>query len=52
VRNVANGSGSGRINSFLADSGAAVAAGPAGGYASTTDQAFAGADSWTIVLVP
>jgi PKD repeat protein len=52
VRDNDNGSGSGRINSVVADSGAAVAAGTAGGITATTDQPAGGADSWTIILTP
>ncbi|HEY2794695.1 MAG TPA: hypothetical protein VGJ28_20200, partial [Micromonosporaceae bacterium] len=52
TRDSDNGTGSGRINSVVADSGAPVAAGSAGGIAATTDQSYGGADSWTVVLTP
>ena len=52
TRDADNGTGSGRINSVVADSGAAVPAGSAGGITATTDQPVGGADSWTIVLTP
>jgi PKD repeat protein len=52
TRDADNGSGSGRINSVVADSGSAVSAGSAGGITATTDGAIGGADSWTIVLTP
>jgi PKD repeat protein len=52
TRNSDNGSGSGRVNSVIADSGAAVSAGSHGGITATTDGAIGGADSWTIVLTP
>jgi Malectin domain/PKD domain len=50
VRSTANGSGSGRINSFVSDGGGPVPAGPAGGLTATTDQAGASFSTWTIVL--
>jgi PKD repeat protein len=49
-RSADNGSGSGRINSVLVDSGSAVPAGSAGGLTATTDAAPGGADAWTVVL--
>jgi PKD repeat protein len=49
-RGAENGSGSGRINSVVVDSGAAVPTGPAGGLTGNTDQAYGAADSWTIIL--
>lgn len=52
VRSTDNGSGSGRVNSVIADSGTGVNAGTVGGVAGTTDQTFGGADSWTITLTP
>lgn len=51
-RGADDGSGSGRINSVVADTGSSVSAGPVGGVTATTDQTAGAADSWTIVLAP
>jgi PKD repeat protein len=51
-RDVDNGSGSGRVNSVAVDSGGSVAPGVVGGIVGTTDQAYGGADAFTIVLTP
>ena len=49
VRVVANGSGTGRINSLSGDGGP-VSSGPAGGVTATVDQAAGAFAAWTIVL--
>jgi len=51
-RGAANGSGSGRINSVVADSGTSVPIGAVGGLTATTDVTPGAVDSWTIVLKP
>jgi hypothetical protein len=51
VRSTDNGSGSGRINSLVTDSGP-VTAGNVGGVTATTDQPASASTAWTIVLVP
>jgi Malectin domain/PKD domain len=51
-RSVANGTGSGRINSVIVDSGTPVSQGTVGGLTATTDQTAGATDSWTIVLKP
>jgi hypothetical protein len=48
-RSIANGTGSGRINSVAVDS-AAPLTGMAGGYVATTDQPVGSATTWTITL--
>jgi hypothetical protein len=52
VRSADNGSGAGRVNSLVTDSGGPVAAGPAGGVTATTDQPAGAATAWTIILAP
>jgi PKD repeat protein len=52
VRSADNGSGSGRINSLVTDSGGPVQAGQAGGVSASTDQPFSIATAWTIILAP
>jgi PKD repeat protein len=51
VRSADNGSGSGRINSLVTDTGGSVS-GSAGGVTATTDQPFSVATAWTIILAP
>jgi PKD repeat protein len=51
-RNLDNGSGSGRINSAIADSGASVAQGTVGGLTATTDQTPGATGGWTLILQP
>ncbi len=51
VQSVANGSGTGRINSLVTDGGIA-GAGPAGGLSATTDASGSSFAAWTIVLTP
>jgi PKD repeat protein len=52
VRSADNGTGSGRINSLVTDSGGPVPAGPAGGVTATTDQPASASTAWTIILAP
>ncbi|MCX6467515.1 MAG: PKD domain-containing protein [Pseudonocardiales bacterium] len=51
-RSTTLGTGSGRIVSVTGDSGAGVAAGPAGGLTATADSSGAKAVMWTVVLAP
>jgi PKD repeat protein len=50
TRDVDNGSGSGRINALLLDSGGPVLPGTVGGFTGTADTTFGGATGWTIIL--
>jgi PKD repeat protein len=50
TRDVDNGTGSGRTNSIVVDSGSAVPVGSVGNITGTTDLAFGGATAWTIVI--
>jgi hypothetical protein len=50
TRDVDNGTGSGRTNSVVVDSGTNVPAGTVGGILGTTDVAYGGATAWTIVI--
>jgi PKD repeat protein len=52
VRSADNGSGSGRINSLVTDTGGPVSAGQAGGVTATTDQPASASTAWTIILAP
>jgi PKD repeat protein len=52
VRSTDNGSGSGRVNSLVTDSGGPVSAGSVGGVTATTDQPYSVATAWTIILAP
>jgi hypothetical protein len=52
VRSADNGSGSGRINSLVTDTGGPVPAGPVGGVTATTDQPASISTAWTIILAP
>jgi len=52
ARNLDNGSGSGRMNSLLADSGVPVSPGTVGGVTATTDAAGSAFSTWSIVLAP
>jgi PKD repeat protein len=52
TRNLDNGSGSGRINSAIADSGGSVAQGTVGGLTASTDQTPGAVGGWTIILQP
>ena len=49
-RNTLIGTSGGRISSLLADSGAPVASGPAGGLVATTDQSFSASTATSLVL--
>jgi hypothetical protein len=51
VQSVANGSGTGRVNSVATDGGAAPA-GPTGGLTATTDGSAGAFGAWTIVIGP
>ncbi len=51
-RGADNGTGSGRINSVVGDSGTSVPIGAVGGLTATTDVTPGAVDSWTIVLKP
>jgi len=52
VRGSAAATGTGRINSAVADSGAAVPSGSVGGLAATIDQPAGSAVAWTVLLAP
>jgi hypothetical protein len=52
VRSTSIGTGSGRVTGVVADSGAGVQAGTAGGLTAVADSASAKAFGWTVVLKP
>lgn len=52
VRHTAYTTLSGRVTALVADSGAPVAAGPAGGLVATTDASSTRAATWTVLLAP
>lgn len=50
TRSTSYGSGGGRIDAIVGDTGAAASSGSAGGIMASTDQPFSASTTWTIVL--